>query len=71
VRGISLFIVPRWRVNGDGSRGERNDVRLAGLNHKMGQRGSVNTFLKFGEAGRLPRPSWWASRIRAWATCST
>lgn len=51
VRGISLFVVPRWRVNVDGSRGERNDVRLAGLNHKMGQRGSVNTFLKFGEAG--------------------
>ena len=51
VRGISLFVVPRWRVNADGSRGERNDVRLAGLNHKMGQRGSVNTFLKFGEAG--------------------
>jgi len=51
VRGISLFLVPRWRVNPDGSRGARNDVRLAGLNHKMGQRGSVNTFLKFGEAG--------------------
>ena len=51
VRGISLFIVPRWRVNADGSRGARNDVRLAGLNHKMGQRGSVNTFLKFGESG--------------------
>lgn len=51
VRGISLFIVPRWRVNADGSRGARNDVTLAGLNHKMGQRGSVNTFLKFGEAG--------------------
>jgi butyryl-CoA dehydrogenase len=51
VRGISLFVVPRWRVNIDGSRGARNDVRLAGVNHKMGQRGSVNTFLKFGEAG--------------------
>ena len=51
VRGISLFIVPRWKVDADGSRGARNDVRLAGLNHKMGQRGSVNTFLKFGEAG--------------------
>jgi alkylation response protein AidB-like acyl-CoA dehydrogenase len=49
VKGISLFIVPRYRVNGDGSRGARNDVVLAGLNHKMGQRGSVNTFLKFGE----------------------
>jgi len=51
VRGISLFIVPRWRVEADGRRGERNDVRLAGLNHKMGQRASVNTFLKFGERG--------------------
>jgi alkylation response protein AidB-like acyl-CoA dehydrogenase len=51
VRGISLFIVPRWRVQSDGSRGARNDVQLAGLNHKMGQRGSVNTFLKFGEQG--------------------
>jgi len=52
VRGISLFIVPRWRVNDDGSRAARNDVQLAGLNHKMGQRGSVNTFLKFGEQGQ-------------------
>ena len=51
VRGISLFIVPRWRVGDDGARGPRNDVSLAGLNHKMGQRGSVNTFLKFGEFG--------------------
>jgi butyryl-CoA dehydrogenase len=51
VRGISLFIVPRWRVGDDGARGPRNDVSLAGLNHKMGQRGSVNTFLKFGESG--------------------
>jgi butyryl-CoA dehydrogenase len=51
VRGISLFVVPRWRVGADGARGERNDVRLAGVNHKMGQRGSVNTFLKFGEHG--------------------
>lgn len=51
VRGISLFIVPRFCVNADGTRGARNDVQLAGLNHKMGQRGSVNTFLKFGESG--------------------
>ncbi len=51
VRGISLFIVPRFRVDPDGTRAARNDVQLAGLNHKMGQRGSVNTFLKFGENG--------------------
>jgi alkylation response protein AidB-like acyl-CoA dehydrogenase len=51
VKGISLFIVPRYRLNADGSRGPRNDVTLAGINHKMGQRGLVNTFLKFGERG--------------------
>jgi butyryl-CoA dehydrogenase len=51
VKGISLFIVPRFRVAADGGLGARNDVVLAGLNHKMGQRGSVNTFLKFGEHG--------------------
>lgn len=51
VKGISLFIVPRHRLDADGRPRVANDVRLAGLNHKMGQRGSVNTFLKFGEAG--------------------
>ncbi|MBD8527157.1 acyl-CoA dehydrogenase [Pseudoxanthomonas sp. CAU 1598] len=49
VKGISLFIVPRFRLDDEGRPAERNDVVLAGLNHKMGQRGSVNTFLKFGE----------------------
>jgi alkylation response protein AidB-like acyl-CoA dehydrogenase len=51
VRGISLFVVPKFRVDDDGAIGAPNDVRLAGLNHKLGQRGIVNTFLKFGEAG--------------------
>jgi alkylation response protein AidB-like acyl-CoA dehydrogenase len=51
VKGISLFIVPKYRANPDGSVGERNDVTLAGVNHKMGYRGTVNCFLKFGEAG--------------------
>jgi len=51
VRGLSLFVVPRYHVLDDGSIGGRNDVRLAGLNHKLGQRGIVNTFLKFGEQG--------------------
>ena len=52
VKGISLFVVPKFLVNPDGSLGERNDVELAGINHKMGQRGIINTFLKFGERGR-------------------
>ncbi|CAJ0709427.1 MULTISPECIES: acyl-CoA dehydrogenase [Ralstonia] len=49
VKGISLFIVPKFLVNADGSLGERNDVVLAGLNHKMGYRGTTNCLLNFGE----------------------
>ena len=49
VRGISLFIVPKFRINPDGSTGPRNDVTLAGLNHKMGYRGTTNCALNFGE----------------------
>jgi butyryl-CoA dehydrogenase len=48
-RGLSLFIVPKFLLNDDGSIGERNDVALAGVNHKMGARGTVNTVLGFGE----------------------
>jgi len=51
VKGISLFIVPKYLVNDDGSLGERNDVALAGLNHKMGNRGTTNCLLNFGENG--------------------
>ncbi len=50
-RGISLFIVPKYRLNEAGEPGPRNDVNLAGLNHKMGYRGTVNTLLNFGENG--------------------
>jgi butyryl-CoA dehydrogenase len=49
-RGISLFIVPKKMVNAQGElTGERNDVALAGLNHKLGWRGTTNTLLNFGE----------------------
>ncbi len=51
VKGISLFIVPKYMVNDDGSIGERNDVALAGLFHKMGGRGQTSTALNFGENG--------------------
>jgi alkylation response protein AidB-like acyl-CoA dehydrogenase len=54
VKGISLFIVPRRLVGTDGACGERNDVALAGLNHKMGYRGTVNTLLNFGEGRYAP-----------------
>ncbi|MEH6549925.1 MAG: acyl-CoA dehydrogenase [Pseudomonadales bacterium] len=49
VKGISLFIVPKFLVNDDGSLGERNEVALAGLFHKMGGRGQTSTALNFGE----------------------
>ncbi|MFF0297263.1 acyl-CoA dehydrogenase [Kitasatospora sp. NPDC004614] len=54
VKGLSLFAVPKYLVEADGSLGERNDVVLAGLNHKMGYRGTVNTVLNFGEGRHLP-----------------
>ncbi|MEO7547119.1 MAG: acyl-CoA dehydrogenase family protein, partial [Ramlibacter sp.] len=53
-RGISLFIVPKKMVDIEGQlTGERNDVALAGLNHKLGWRGTTNTLLNFGE-GKYP-----------------
>ena len=53
VKGISLFVVPKFLPEGDGI-GERNDVVLAGLNHKMGYRGTTNTLLNFGEGRHTP-----------------
>lgn len=54
VKGISLFIVPKKLVDAEGRlTGERNDVALAGLNHKLGWRGTTNTLLNFGE-GKYP-----------------
>lgn len=54
VKGISLFIVPKKLVNAEGElTGQRNDVALAGLNHKCGWRGTTNTLLNFGE-GQFP-----------------
>ena len=55
VRGISLFIVPKKMVNAKAElTGERNDVVLAGLNHKLGWRGTTNTLLNFGEGAFKP-----------------
>jgi len=56
VRGISLFAVPKLLPAADGAvRGERNDVVAAGLNHKMGFRGTSNCVLNFGEGRFRPR----------------
>jgi alkylation response protein AidB-like acyl-CoA dehydrogenase len=49
VKGISLFLVPKFLPDG-----ERNDIALAGLNHKMGNRGTSNCLLNFGEGKYRP-----------------
>ncbi len=54
-KGISLFIVPKQMVGADGQlTGERNDIALAGLNHKLGHRGTTNCLLNFGEGRFQP-----------------
>jgi alkylation response protein AidB-like acyl-CoA dehydrogenase len=54
VRGISLFIVPRFLPAEGSQSSQRNDVVQAGINHKLGQRATVNTVLTFGEGEHLP-----------------
>ncbi len=61
MKGISLFIVPKCLVGCKARArtrmstvGERNDVVLAGLNHKMGYRGTTNCLLNFGEGKYRP-----------------
>jgi butyryl-CoA dehydrogenase len=49
VKGISLFAVPKYRLDEKGEPGNRNDVQLAGLLHKLGYRGTTSTALTFGE----------------------
>ena len=49
VKGISLFVVPKFLVDDEGNIGDKNEVALAGLFHKMGGRGHTSTALNFGE----------------------
>jgi alkylation response protein AidB-like acyl-CoA dehydrogenase len=49
VKGISLFIVPKWLVNQDGSLGSRNDVRCLSIEHKLGIHASPTAVMAFGE----------------------
>ncbi|HYX93048.1 MAG TPA: acyl-CoA dehydrogenase [Myxococcaceae bacterium] len=48
-KGLSLFIVPKFRVNADASLGERNDVSVGSIEHKLGINGSATCVLNFGE----------------------
>ncbi|ABE35567.1 hypothetical protein DR64_5718 [Paraburkholderia xenovorans LB400] len=51
VKGISLFIVPKFLVNKDGSLGERNDVHCVSIEHKLGIKASPTAVLQFGDHG--------------------
>jgi alkylation response protein AidB-like acyl-CoA dehydrogenase len=51
VKGISLFIVPKFLVNTDGSLGARNDVKCISLEHKLGIHGSPTAVMSYGEDG--------------------
>ena len=51
VKGISMFLVPKYLVNPDGSLGAKNDVRCVGLEHKLGIHASPTCAMSFGEAG--------------------
>jgi alkylation response protein AidB-like acyl-CoA dehydrogenase len=51
VKGISLFVVPKFMVNKDGSLGERNDVHCVSIEHKMGIKASPTAVLQYGDNG--------------------
>lgn len=52
IRGISIFLVPKYHVNDDGTIGERNDITCAGIEHKMGIKASATCQLSFGDEGK-------------------
>ena len=51
VKGISLFVVPKFMVNKDGSVGERNDVHCVSIEHKLGIKASPTAVLQYGDKG--------------------
>ncbi len=51
-KGISIFAVPKFLINKDGSIGKRNDMACVGIEHKMGLRGNATSTLSFGENGQ-------------------
>jgi len=51
VKGISLFVVPKFLVNADGSLGARNDVHCSSIEHKLGIKASPTAVLQFGDHG--------------------
>ncbi len=50
-RGLSCFVAPKLRINDDGSLGENNDINCAGIEHKMGFKGSATCVMNYGDNG--------------------
>jgi alkylation response protein AidB-like acyl-CoA dehydrogenase len=51
-KGISIFVVPKFLINKDGSLGKRNDMVCTGIEHKMGLKGNATSSLSFGDNGK-------------------
>ncbi|MEZ0497026.1 acyl-CoA dehydrogenase [Sphingomonas sp. IW22] len=51
-RGLSLFLVPKYRLSGDGTPGAANDIRVVSIEHKMGLHASPTCVLSFGDEGQ-------------------
>ena len=71
VRGISLFVVPKFLVKPDGSVGARNDVRCVSLEHKLGIHASPTAVLAFGDQGGRRSATSSARRTAGSSTCSS
>jgi len=74
VKGLSLFLVPRLLLTEKGTSSQRNDIALAGLNHKMGTRSAVNCLLNFGEgrfrpAGAVGAKGWLVGAVNQGLAC--
>lgn len=51
-KGLSLFIIPKYRINDDGTQGEFNDVHVGRIEHKLGIKGSPTCVMNFGNEGK-------------------
>jgi alkylation response protein AidB-like acyl-CoA dehydrogenase len=70
VKGISLFVVPKFMVNKDGSLGARNDVHCVSIEHKWVSRPAPRRCCSLVTTA-APSATWWARKTGVWSTCSS
>ena len=68
-KGISLFLVPKFLVNADGSLGARNDIYPSGVEHKLGIHASPTCTMTMGDMA-AQSATWSAKKTAAWPACS-